>query len=1169
MRLVSVARLLGILGLAALAWGQESRAVISGTVTDPQGAVVPAAEVEVKNLETNVVTKVATNSSGFYTVPPVNPGLYSITASATGFKTVVRSKVELRLADRVGLDFKLDLGTASETVTVTGETPLVDTQTATTGTLINNELVQTLPTFGRDVSYLAQFTAGIFYTNVAGKASVSERPFDEGDNNFSINGGAASTNEMLLDGAPNTGRESGSPTNQTIMPPPEAVSEMSILTNLYDASYGRTGGGVISTSLRSGTNDFHGAAWWYVRNPDFNANQFDSNLAGVARASYKLNQAGAMLAGPVRIPKIYDGRNKTFFMYTIEIFRDDRPQASTTIQPTDLQKAGDFSQTYASGTSGPVVGIYDPLTTTPNGSGGYTRTPFPNNAIPSTRIDPIAAKLAGVMLEPNLGVVARGKPNLVEAPNYDHEPYNAHIFRLDQVLTNKHRFFVNFDRSNRHQTNGLGNDLSGFQAQGTPWATNTYKHWRINHLATVNLTSVISPTLISTARVSFNRHQFAIVPYSYGYDPTQLGFPASQIGAAQNPKTFPAITFSGGGLYAPLGGSANSNGQTLNFSNTWSAGETLTKVVKDHSLKFGGEFRNMFNNQSTLPSFGNFAFTTGFTQANPLVASASSGDELASFLLGYPSTVSSSYNNVNTEGQRYYDVFVQDDWRVTKKLTLNFGLRWDYESPITDRYNHFVCGFDPSTVSHVGSPSGPAISGGLTYCDSSHRLPYKRDLNNFGPRFGFAYQVTPKFVLRGGWGITYAPTADVPPATGYSYTTSPSTSVGNAGFVPITVPGCSGANCGMLSNPFTTGILLPPGNSQGLQTNVGSSISFINPDRVIPYFHNFSAGFQYELPFRSVVEVSYNGNRGRDISTSRSLDTVTYGQYETNGSNLTGTTVPNPYAGLLAGSSLNGATMTLQQSLLPYPQFTGITQSGMSIGTTRYDGLRIRLEKRLSAGLSVLVTYTKAKNWTHSSYLNNGMDATGQFITQIGGQPPTVFTAGLTYGIPFFKNSKGLIGAALGGWQFASTVNYSSAGMIAVSGATSTGINPQISDPTYQHWFNTCTYNNTTGLRQNCQSSTEPVAWIIQKPFTLLFAPNPQFFGLRAMSWPHWNGTLFKAFRIHERLRMELRAEAFNVTNTPEFGAPTVSATSSLFGATTLTQSNDARNIQVSARITF
>src|ERR1022692_2085871 len=264
MRLVSVARLLGILGLAALAWGQESRAVISGTVTDPQGAVVPAAEVEVKNLETNVVTKVATNSSGFYTVPPVNPGLYSITASATGFKTVVRSKVELRLADRVGLDFKLELGTASETVTVTGETPLVDTQTATTGTLINNELVQTLPTFGRDVSYLAQFTAGIFYTNVAGKASVSERPFDEGDNNFSINGGAASTNEMLLDGAPNTGRESGSPTNQTIMPPPEAVSEMSILTNLYDASYGRTGGGVISTSLRSGTNDFHGAAWWYA-----------------------------------------------------------------------------------------------------------------------------------------------------------------------------------------------------------------------------------------------------------------------------------------------------------------------------------------------------------------------------------------------------------------------------------------------------------------------------------------------------------------------------------------------------------------------------------------------------------------------------------------------------------------------------------------------------------------------------------------------------------------------------------------------------------------------------------------------------------------------------------------------------------------------------------------
>jgi len=873
MRLVSTLKLvLGILVLVAAAWGQESRAIVSGTVSDPQGAVVPGAKVEVKNLDTNVVTAVETNASGFYTVPPLNPGQYSITASAVGFKSVLRNKVELRLDDRVGLDFKLELGTSSETVTVTGEAPLVDTQTATAGTLINKELVGTLPTFGRDINYLAQFTAGVYYTNVAGKASTSERPFDEGENNFSINGGAASTNEVLLDGAPNTSRESGSPTNVTIVPPPEAVGEMNTLTNLYDASYGRTGGGVISVSLRSGTNDVHGAAWWYVRNPVFNANQYDSNLAGLARASYKLNQPGGMLSGPVVIPKVYDGRNKTFFMYTLEIFRDDRPQASSTVQPTDLQKAGDFSQTYVSGTSGPTVAIYDPLTTTSNGSGGYTRTPFPNNVIPTSLINPIAKKTATYFLEPNLvGNIARGQNNLIVAPNYDHEPYNGHVFRLDQVLSSKHRFFFNFDRSNRHQTNGLGNDLSLFQALGTTFATNTYKHWRINHLATFNVTSMLSPTLISTARISFNRHQFAIVPYSFDYDPTLLGFPASQIAAAQTRNTFPAITFSGGG-YAGLGGSANSNGQTLNFSNTWSAGETLIKTIRQHSLKFGGEGRVMLNNQfNTLP-FGNFAFTSTFTQANALVAASTSGDALASFLLGYPSTVSSTFNNPATEGQRYYDVFVQDDWRVTKKLTLNFGLRWDYESPITDRYNHFVCGFNTSTVSNLGSASGPPITGGVTFCDNNHRLPYKRDLNNFGPRVGFAYQVSPKLVLRGGWGLTYTPTADVAPSTGYSLTTTPTTSVANAGLVPITTPGCTGNNCGMLSNPFTTGINVPYGSSLGLQTNVGSSVSFIDPDRVLAYFHNFSAGFEYELPSRSVLEVSYNGNRGRHISTSLALD---------------------------------------------------------------------------------------------------------------------------------------------------------------------------------------------------------------------------------------------------------------------------------------------------------
>src|SRR5215475_10175480 len=375
--------------LAVVAWTQESRAIISGAITDPQGAVVPAAVVEAKNLDTNVSSKAVSNDHGLYTIPPLNPGVYSVTVSAAGFKTVIRRSVELRVADRVAVDFKLELGGTTETVNVSAEVPLLETQTASQGTVLSKELVEAIPTRGRDVFDLAQMTAGVT-GRVQSKFGL--RPFDNGENGVRINGGNGSTNEVLLDGAPNTQRESGAPSNVTIVPPPEAVGEVKIQTNLYDAEYGRTGGGVMSVSLRSGTNQFHGAAWWYVRNDILNANTFESNAAGGTKTSYRLHEAGAVLSGPVRIPKVYNGTDKTFFMYTLDIFRDVRPSPSSMVVPTDLQKAGDFSQTYVSGLSGPTVTIYDPLTTVQSGT-NYTRTPFADNKIPSNLINPIAAKI--------------------------------------------------------------------------------------------------------------------------------------------------------------------------------------------------------------------------------------------------------------------------------------------------------------------------------------------------------------------------------------------------------------------------------------------------------------------------------------------------------------------------------------------------------------------------------------------------------------------------------------------------------------------------------------------------------------------------------------------------------------------------------------------------------
>lgn len=1150
--LLSTALAVFACGVSLLA--QETRAIITGTVSDPQGAAVPAAKLEIRNLETNVTTATQTNGSGIYTSPPINPGQYAVTVTAAGFKAAVEN-MELRSSDRKAIDFKLQLGAASETVSVTAEAPLLDNVTGSRSNTINQSLVESVPTYAKDVFQLARYSAG-------STGGTTVRPFDGGDNGVSILGGT--NNEVLLDGSPNTYRESTGAAN-TISPPPDAVGEVKIITNVYDAELGRTGGGVVSVSIKSGSNQYHGSVSWLMRNPALNANTFEANATGAPNASFRSNEPGLELDGPFRIPGLYNGKNRSFFTYAVDVYRDNRPTGNTLTSPTDAERKGDFSHTYVSGTSGAAIAIYDPLTTMQNADGSYTRQPFPGGIIPANRINPIAASIAKFYLSPTQ-IAARTQPNVGIYPNYDHEPFDSHVFRFDHKISGNESLFVTITRDLRGQTNGGGAGLPAFQAQKTDYASNSFEHYRGNIAAGINLTSVLSPSLVNTARASWNRHVFAIKYYALGYDPAQLGFPSSLTKQLQD-VAFPQISVSN---YFTLGGGSG----TLNFSNNFVAGDTLTKVWGKHTLKFGGEFRNLMNNQSSPPSSFVVSATAGFTQANPLVANAQSGDAMASFLLGYPSAVSSAFNSFPAQGQHYYSGFAQDDWRLARKLTLNLGVRYEYESPITDRFNEAIRGFDPGTSTHIGSASGPAVTGGLLFASSSNRLPYKRDLNNFAPRIGFAYQVMEKMVIRGGWGITYTPTADVAPTTGFSYSTAPSTSVSAAGIVPLTTAGCSGASCGTLSNPFPTGILAPPGSSLGLQTNLGQGISFISPNRAMPYSHIVSVGVQYQLPFRSVIEVSYNGRFGRDLPTSYNRDSVTFAQYQQYGAALTGTSVPNPYAGLLPGTSLNGATVTLQQSLLPFPQYTGITENNMPLGTSKYNSVVFQFEKRLSHGLSVSLNGTFGKSTTYSSYLNNGMDAPGQFITRDGGTPPRTINLIFTYTEEVFKNQNRLLKTALNGWQVSGYTQWISGALLGVSGAYSTGLDPKLADPTFKRWFNTCTLNQNNNLRQNCASDTEPVAWLIQKPFTLNTQPVPQWNDFRGRAVPEVSLSFFKRFAIRERLKLELRMDADNATNQPTFGAPNTTATSSLFGVTTLTQgfsysSVSPRQIQLGAKISF
>ncbi len=939
------------------------------------------------------------------------------------------------------------------------------------------------------------------------------------------------------------------------------MSEVKVQTNLYDAEYGRTGGGVITLSLKSGTNDLHGSVGWYLRNDILNANTFESNAGGGSKATFKMNEPTIQVQGPARIPGLYDGRNKTFFMYALDIYRNSRPTYSTMIVPTDLQRKGDFSQTYVSGTSGATVAIYDPLSTVQSGS-TYTRTPFAGNTIPSSQINPIAAKLMSLVLQPNLSNIARGQPNRLDTPNFDHEPFNSHVWRGDHVLNDKLRFFVSGTYSHRGQTNGLGYGLQAYEAAGTPYMSSSYMHWRDNHSLVFNLTSMLSPTLVLTSRASWTRHDFAIDLYGFRSSPTELGYPASLAAEAQS-VSFPAIKIGG---YTDIG-PTRSGGNIRNFSDTWAVGETVSKITGDHTLRFGGDARLMLNNQSSpVPTF-TLSTTAAFTQANPLVASASSGDGLASFLLGYPSAVSTAYNNFPAQGQRYFGVFFQDDWRVTRKLTLNLGLRWEYESPISDRFDHQIIGFDATTTTSLAA-GGPQVKGGLLFASANNRLAYKRDWNNFAPRAGYAYQVASKLVIRGGWAISYDPTADVPHDRLQHHHQSEHVGCG-----------CRhrAAHHRRVHRRKLRDALQsvpdrhprPTGSSLGLLTNAGSSIPISGPSgRCLQSHVLHRHPVSIALPFRSAS--LHNGRRARNLATSRNLNSVTYEQYMTHGSNLTAssTQVNNPYAGLLPGTSLNGAKMTLQQSLLPYPQFTTITESARSIGASRYDSMQLQLEKRLSSGLTVLFAATFQDGRTRSTYLNSGMDAVGQFITRDSGAEPYIINLNSTYSLPFFNNAKGWNRTLLGGWNIAGFGQWRAGTILDVSGATSTGIDPGIDNSTYAHRFNTCTFNNNTGTRQNCTSSTEPVAWIIQKPFTLLTVPNPQWGSVRVKNPLSVDLSLWKTFRT-EYLSIDLRADASNAFNTPRFGNPNMTATSSLFGVTTMTQANMPRSIQLGLKVSF
>jgi hypothetical protein len=1190
---MATSRALRLCGLMALIvsciYSQEFRATITGRITDPSGAGIANANVAAKNVQTNEQATAVTGADGDYTIPLLKPGSYSISADATGFKRSVRDNIQLFVGDRKTVDFALEVGPAQESITVTAAAPMLDEATATRGGVIENLRVEELPLNGRNPFMLSNLVPGVQFNG----NPVFTRPFDNGDNaNFSINGGLRQTNEFLIDGAPDNavtdtaGDRSHANQNVAYIPTVDATQEFKIVTNFYDAQYGRTGGGVISVSTKSGTNDLHGTAYDFLRRYQWDANNIAANAAGRPiyavdpvtgenLGGHKLDQYGFQLTGPVVIPKIYNGKDKTFFSVGWENYRESTPSPGLTSVPTLAERAGDFSQT--------GLTIYDPFSTRANpafnssqpqgpNNAPFIRDQFPNNMIPVNRLNPIGLAIANAYPKPNVGGPNQLCNNYLSSPNLSLDKFKNTLARVDQNFGEKERLFFRY-AWNRRQQFDQGTAVFpgiGFDAQD-PLV-------RENHNAVADSITVLTPNMIVDLRLAFTRYiEAAFRNHVYGFDATQLGFPASFSAARPDPIP-PRIQLE---QYGTDFGTRN---QRYNVSNVISFTPSLSWIKGKHSLRFGLDFRDIRVNTAS-GSFvwggGQFHFNRDFTTRFPGIQQNDSGAAVASLLLGTPDSGIIQYTPRLAYRWPYYGLYVQDDIRLTSKLSLNLGLRWDVEGSPTERYNRMNRGFDMTaadprlaaaakTANSADCPACANLTGGLLFAgvNGQPEAAFNTEHDHFQPRIGAAYQLTPKTVLRGGFGIFYLPEADFGGVAGFAVDTPFVATVGGGAsqYIPVNT----------LSNPFPSGLFQATGSSQGLATFAGSnSVIFVNPDRQIPHVNQYSVGLQHQLPWNVKIDASYVGSRTYDLNTNdnqvsgaRNINVNSAAQLAQarQNPNFFNQSVPNPFAGLLPGTNLNGATVARSQLLKPFPQFNSVNEAGESVGRLWYDAFQLSVEKRFTQGLVLVLAYTRSKTLEQTAFLNSQDAAPVKEIASY--DRPNRFVLSGVYELPFGRGR--LIGGGvnrginmlIAGWEYSFIGTIQSGAPIGLPGNVDLIGNPNVSNQTFAQWFNGCV------AAVNGTATCSNPAFQLRGPNTLRTIPF-QVGSLRNPTRPLWDMSLNKRIYFTERFSFQARLETFNVFNSPVRGGPNTDPTRADFGLVPLGQSNIPRQVQIGLKLNF
>jgi carboxypeptidase family protein len=1121
---------------ATLCLAQEYRATLLGVVTDPSGATITGASVSVVNIETQVRSATESNSEGNYLIPYLVPGQYRLRIEHAGFKSFEQGPITLRVNDRTRLDIRLEIGQVTDRVTVTAEAPLLEVASSSRGQVIETRRITDLPVKHKNPYDLLNLAVGVQFTG----PSIYGRPFDYGSiGSFSINGGRNMINEYQIDGIPNNINLGWQ--NIAYVPPVEATQEFKVLTNSYDSQYGHTGGGIINLSIKPGTNRFHGAAYEYLRRTGLDANKFVNNATGVPRPPELVDQYGFELDGPVLIPRLYHGKDRTFFMFAMERFRDQWAWPGLGAVPTELQHRGDFSQTFNS--AGKLYTIYDPLTVRANPAFDPTkpinianlqfiRTPFDGNQVPQNRFEPIATNVLSQIPLPNLpgdpithanNWFAKGVAELNKMPSY--------IARVDHTFSDAWKVYGRWNYNERHNS-----VPSGAHDYGTPAEGPAVSGIRSDGAA-FDVVGILNPGTILNVRVGHTRLEM----YSYyqKYDMASLGFPQSLVKSVPNPDRYPQFNLEGYfGIY---------NWDAWQFpSETYSVQANLLKKLASHSMKFGFEYRQIYRgSRQNGGGNGNYSFSRSWTSSNPQIDDPAGGNAVASFLLGYMSSAFVSVNNEPFYTWHYPVVYFQDEWQANRQVTLSLGLRWDYESPVTERYNRMNRGFDftaksPYQVPGLNLVGGPLFAG----VGGQPRGAFDPDWNNVQPRFGVAYKMlkTKPAVFRAGIGRYFMGTGENGGEYGFGQTTY--AQVSTPGYRPFHV----------LSDPFPDGLLPIQGASRGLATQVGEGYSFSDVNRVIPNVWHYSAGFEYELIPGTLVEASYVGSQTKQIQVSKSLNFLAVDQLAL-GTPYLSTSVPNPFYGVLPANTSLGAQANIQRRslLVQYPHFTSLGENNMSLGNSWYNAFQIRLEQRFKHGLSLLVSYTNSKTMEAVSYLNPQNTALDRELVSFD-VPQRLVISGL-YEFPIGPHkewvNKGIASHIIGGWQFNWTLLSQSGTPMSYPDYYING-NPKLSSgQTLDHWFNT--------------SSS---IWVQRPPDTLRVTPlrSPN---IRIHSAPQLDVDLIRNFQITESHKLQFKASSYNVTNTPIFGAPDTSPTSPLFGVVPISQVNLPRVVELGFRYSF